>query len=98
MKQHRCAVCWERLASHDDWLQHATVVHGAVLAEFGYSVCSHDRSCRSNCREHASYNCPGTQHVRRFKTEGEPIRRSRPEPQPFVARDGTTYTPVRLPL
>lgn len=80
---HRCAVCWEKQANHQDWYDHAIKLHGSLLDQFGY-----DRCRRS---------CPGIEHARRLPNFGQPrVLRARPEPQPFKARDGTLYTPQPL--
>lgn len=89
--RHRCAVCWERQDQHFAWLEHVTSAHGAVLAEFGY------QSCRPEDRQGGQ--CPGIEHDRRLPNYGVPrapkvVDRS----QPIRARDGTTYTPIPLPL
>jgi hypothetical protein len=83
--KHRCAVCWENLQDHDDWYAHAVTEHGAVLAEFGFERCQ-------------NRTCPGVEHANKRVGYGTPPVRRRPDPQPFTARDGTTYTPIKLPL
>jgi hypothetical protein len=83
--RHRCGVCWEWDSDHAAWLKHVTEQHGSVIAEFGH------RECRDTC--------VGFDHARRLRNEGNPpVKRARPEPQPYKAHDGTTYTPVPLPL
>ena len=81
---HQCAVCWQSMETHEAWYEHARAKHGAILDEFGF------RDCRG------SRVCPGTQRGR-IKQGTPAARRPRPEPATFVARDGTTYTPSRLP-
>lgn len=82
--KHRCSVCWAEQTSHEAWFEHAVEAHGAdTLAEFGYNRCQSV--------------CPGEDHAKRLPNYGQPPRpRTRPEPQPFTARDGTVYTPVPL--
>lgn len=83
--KHRCAVCWQWQDDHEEWLEHIEEQHGSILREFGFRICSSV--------------CHGYLHGVRLKNEGEPrVPRARPEPQKFVAPDGTVYTPVRLPI
>jgi hypothetical protein len=96
MKKHRCAVCWAWLQTHQDWLQHVEAQHDSPIRKFGYHVCEHADACPARCTAHTG-NCPGVEHARRIRTEGAPaVRRAKPLDQPYVARDGTTYTPQRL--
>lgn len=88
--KHRCAVCWEWFDCHAQWRQHAVEQHGSVLDEFGWSTCA--------VEEHRGGSCPGTEHARRLPNYGNPPVRKAVQPQPFTARDGTTYTPLPLPL
>lgn len=83
--KHRCAVCWAEQRTHDEWYEHATEAHDASLIEFGFDRCTYDPR-----------NCVGVKHARTLRTEGVVRPRTRPEPQPFKARDGTVYTPVPL--
>lgn len=92
MSQHRCAVCWQKQENHDDWFQHGELMHGASLRRFDYDVCKHEEFC-----QHMPF-CPGLDHAKRLSNEGSARARSRKEPEPYVARDGTVYTPVPLPL
>lgn len=87
MSPHRCAVCWERQDAHAEWFTHVTDVHGGMPEGFGFSVCSQYG------------NCPGEKHARRLPNEGAPPQRKAVDlGQPVKTRDGTTYTPIPLPL
>jgi hypothetical protein len=92
---HRCAVCWERQVSHQDWYDHATSTHDSILAEFGFDECKgHTRLCISNCKK---FHCPGAEHANKLPNFGLPTQhRVKPAAAPFVAKDGTTYTPIPL--
>src|SRR5258708_151244 len=66
--RHRCAVCWERMASHAEWYAHASAPHGAVLAEFGYHRCA--------VEDGHGGSCPGVDHERSLRRAGQvPVRK-----------------------
>lgn len=82
---HACAVCWEKMRGHSEWYLHATEVHGAVMAEFGYD-------------QPRKRDCPGEQHAKHLPGYGQArIKRSVDLGAPIRARDGNTYTPIPLP-
>lgn len=91
MAIHRCAVCWDQQSEHAVWFAHVVKEHGATVADFGW------RPCLGWHKDAPS--CPGIEHAMRLPNRATraPARRRRPEPQPFKAKDGTVYTPVRFP-
>jgi len=84
---HVCAVCWARQPSHTLWFEHVTEAHDASVGDFGWRICLGT--------PRAAPPCPGIR--KKAPTEGHPpVRRVRPAPAPFKAKDGTTYTPQSL--
>ena len=87
---HRCAVCWERQSDHAVWFAHVVTQHGATVGDFGM------RRCWGKPKD--APTCPGIAHEAKLPNRSiERAPRRRPQPQPFKAKDGTTYTPVPLP-